>query len=331
MKTIKIRFLDFWDGFDGTASYYLPYQLLKKHFNIEVTEDADYVIYSVFGERHWSVPRRCVKIFYTGENVAPDLNACDYAMGFEPMSCGDRYIRFPLWLEYLSDVDRMQEKHILPSDWSLAKDKPDFCSFVVTNPLNPVRNEFFEKLSAYKKVDSGGRYRNNTGGPVTDKLAFDRTHKFSICFENGAHVGYTTEKLVQAFAARTVPIYWGDPDVCRVFNEKAFVNVSDFADLDAAIERVREIDADDDLYLQMLRTPALREDTPTPEAERARLEAWLVSIFDRPLEEAYRRNLNFFGESYCRRRLLLDPWANRKELLKYGKARVRNKLIKKKI
>ena len=50
------------------------------------------------------------------------------------------------------------------------------------------------------------------GGPVASKLDFDRSHKFSIVCENTAHSGYTTEKLVEAFAAGCIPIYWGDPD-----------------------------------------------------------------------------------------------------------------------
>jgi hypothetical protein len=106
-------------------------------------------------------------------------------------------------------------------------------SITVSNAnRNPVFKELFEALSKYKRVNSGGRWMNNVGGPVADKMTFDRRHKFSIACENSASPGYTTEKLVQAFAAKTIPIYWGDPLVSRVFNTKAFINVNDFASVD---------------------------------------------------------------------------------------------------
>lgn len=298
--------MDYWSGFDPSGESYLIKQILDRHYNVVVGDDADYVFFSAKGESHWAVPDRCVKIFHTGENLTPDFNACDYAIGFDWLDFGDRYIRFPLYLFYdRALLDRMRSKHEIPQGWNLAEEKPDFCSFVVSNPLNPYRNEAFRKLSGYRKVDSGGRYENNVGGSVADKFAFDSRHKFSLCFENGSHPGYTTEKLVEALAARTVPIYWGDPDVGKVFNTKAFINVSDYGSLDAALLRVQELDRDDDLYLSMIREPAMLPGAPSVEDEVARLESWLLPIFEQPLEQAWRRNREFFGKMYVEQRLFL--------------------------
>ncbi len=55
--------------------------------------------------------------------------------------------------------------------------------------------------------------------------------------------GYTTEKLFDCFKAGTVPIYWGNPEITRDVNPKAFINCNDYEnDFDAVIERVKEID-----------------------------------------------------------------------------------------
>ena len=67
MKTIKIQFLDFYRGFYDYIENDLFVRILKKHFDLQISDNPDYVIYSIFGERHWRVPDRCVKIFYTGE------------------------------------------------------------------------------------------------------------------------------------------------------------------------------------------------------------------------------------------------------------------------
>nr|WP_257842607.1 glycosyltransferase family 10 [Helicobacter sp. 13S00477-4] len=84
-----------------------------------------------------------------------------------------------------------------------------------------LREEFFEALSLYKKVDSAGSYRNNIGRTLpiingdfsTSKYEFMKDYKFSIAFENSSANGYSTEKIIQAFGAQTIPIYWGDQKV----------------------------------------------------------------------------------------------------------------------
>jgi hypothetical protein len=203
----------------------------------------------------------------------------------------------------------------------------DFCSFVVSNSngVKDRENMFFE-LSKYKPVNSGGRYLNNIGKPVDDKLDFEQKHKFSICFENCSHPGYTTEKLVEAFAARTVPIYWGDPEVTKVFNPKAFVNVMDFLSLEAAIERIKQIDADDQLYMQILREPALISEAYNSENQYLLLVDFLHHIVEQPLEKAKRTGEGFwqatywfrygaYYQAYLRRpRVMIDRWKKKLKL-----------------
>ncbi len=315
-RTIKIKFIDYWSSFyDNEMEDCLIMRILRKHYNVEICDDADYVFFSTMGESHWSVADRCVKIYQTGENLVPDFNSCDYAIGFEWMDYGDRYIRFPNYMFYESDMlHTMEHKHELPEGYDLGKEKPEFCSFVVSNHRNPRRNEAFEALCRYKRVDSGGRFLNNIGGPVADKMEFDRTHRFSLCFENGAHSGYTTEKLVQAFAARTIPIYWGDPEVGRVFNTKAMIDAYSFNSFDDLVTRIKEIDNNPELYLSILRQPALRGDAPSIDEELDRFEAWLLNIFEQPIEKAYRRNREMHGRWYIERRYKIDAKANRKAI-----------------
>lgn len=314
-KTVKIQFMDYWADFPETRESYLILQILRKHYDVRICEDPDYVFFSAMGDSHWRVPDRCVKIYHTGENLVPDFNACDYAIGFEWMDFGDRYLRYPLYLFYRrSLLDAARQKHVLPEHWDLKREKPGFCSFVVSNPDNPARNEAFRILSGYRPVDSGGRFMNNVGGPVKDKLAFDATHKFSLCFENGSHPGYTTEKLVEAFAARTVPIYWGDPEVGRVFNPASFIDATGCGSFEDILPLVQELDGDDEKYLQMLREPAFLPDAPGFDEEEARLEEWLLHIFGQPLEQAWRRNRNNQGRLYVDKRLILGGWSNRRAI-----------------
>jgi len=287
-KTLRIKFVDFYPNFNPQkVSIWQP---LWRHYDVQLSDEPEWLVYSVFGNEHLNY-NNCVKIFFTGENQAPDFNLCDYALGFEHMQFGDRYLRFPLWVMYPQDTQPMLHKHEQPS---LAA-KSGFCSFVVSNANSSAEREtFFDLLSRYKTVNSGGRWRNNVGGPVADKLEFQSRHKFSIAFENTSHPGYTTEKLAQSFAAQTVPIYWGDPLVADVFNPDAFVNCHDFASWDEVIDRIRQIDNNDALWLQMVSTPALR-DPQLVERTMADVEAFLCHIFDQTPLDARRFSRDYWA------------------------------------
>lgn len=335
MKTIKIKFIDFWKGFDKEKESFVILQILRKHYEVEICDNADYVFFSAMGERHWFVPDKCIKIFYTGENLTPDFNACDYAIGFDYLDYGDRYYRFPFYLiKHGEAVQRMECKHLLPDDWDLHREKPNFCSFTVSNHLCAERNNAFWELSKYKKVDSGGKVNNNIGHLIDNKFEFDKTHKFSLCFENTTFPGYTTEKIVDAFAARTIPIYWGDPEITKVFNEKAFVNVHAYASFDDVIKKIKELDNDDEKYEEMLRQPALLSDSLTYEDEIKQLEKRLLYIFEQPIEKAYRRDRGWYGRNYINSRKKLIPWRYYKEFiprrLGYYSRAVLNVILRKK-
>lgn len=305
----KIAFVDFWGTF--RAETFKMTEYLRELDEVEITdmEHADYVFFSNYGNRHWFAPDRCVKIFFTIEDVAPDFSACDYAIGFEWMEYEDRYLRLPLYYLYPDVCERMEKRHQQSLEQVRAM-KKDFCSITVTNDhRHPIFKELFEALSKYKRVDSGGLWHNNMGGRVADKLAFDQSHKFSIVCENTAHSGYTTEKIVQALGAHCVPIYWGDTSLSKVFNPHAIINVQQFSSVDDVVAYVKQVDADDTLFEQMVMEPALADEQFSKANQTALLKAFLANIFQQPLESAYRRNRLMWGEMYIeeRRRQASNP------------------------
>ena len=250
---IQINFTDFWHERTPEAIHGNPlFQLISKWFDLELSSSPDFLVYSCFGHRH--LRHACTRIFYTGENVRPDYRLCDHAFTFDRID-DPKHRRLPLYRFYLSEDDSRHVATRHQQADQLATTPRDFCSFVVTNPDNPVRAEFFHLLSTYKQVNSGGRLLNNVGGPVGEKRAFLRRHKFNIAFENSSHPGYVTEKIVEAFATDTIPIYWGHPDVVRDFNPEAFVNCHDFPDLASVVDQVRRIDQDPILHARYLRAP----------------------------------------------------------------------------
>ncbi|PLS02231.1 glycosyltransferase family 10 domain-containing protein [Neobacillus cucumis] len=286
---IKINFTDFWRGrrFDKNSNFFT--NLLRTKYDITISDDPDYLIYSCFGREHLKYD--CVKIFYTGENRQPNLNECDYAIGFNYPPSNDRSIRFPLYFLYTQDYMLAKNKHLI-SDSEIER-KVLFCNFIYSNgSAHRNRELFFDLLSKYKTVDSGGKIRNNLGYRVDDKLQFQKNYKFSIAFENSTSEGYTTEKIIQAFAAQTIPIYWGNPSIAKEFNPKAFINCHDFDSFEDVVKRIIEIDKDKQLFSQMLKEPIYSADVNPDEIGEKQLLEFLSSIFDSKYDLAFKRKID---------------------------------------
>lgn len=294
-KTIKINYIDFWPGFKKNDNYF--YNILTKYYNVEISDNPDYVFCSCFSRKHFKYVD-CVKIFYTGENIIPDFNLYDYAMGFHYIDFEDRYLRIPHYALYDQCIPLALNKHTHEDSYYLAKKK--FCNYVISNPYAaPQRDMIIEALSKYKELASGGKYRNNVGGPVPDKVAFSKDYRFTIAFENSAMSGYTTEKIFDAYAAETIPIYWGSSRITEEFNPESFVNANEYSDFDELTEYVKEIYENDELYLKMMKTPICDERFQAYEClKEDYADAFLRNIFDQDLDKAKRRNMVYVGRDY---------------------------------
>ena len=233
-------------------------QVLRRKYDVTIlsggSEEPDVLFYSCWGMQNvrW---RHCIRIYFTAEQDIPDFNMCDYALGLSHVGMPGRFMHFPFYVFY-NDLLRKLEQRSVEVDVRSAL-RRDFCSTVISGPMrHPIYFEILGKLNAYKRVDSGGRRNNNVGGPVADKLAFIRNYKFNLAIENLDTDGYITEKIPEAFVAGTVPIYWGSRQVKKEFGTGGYIDISDFGSLDEAIEYIKRVDNDDELYLQILRTGA---------------------------------------------------------------------------
>jgi len=289
-RTIRIKFVGFWDSFDTRENFFT--RLLAPRYRLEICDDPDYVVYAYVGRRRKEfLQYDCVRIFYTGENLPPDWQACDWAFTFEH-TAHPQHFRLPHWPFYVPP-----EALVKPADYdpaAVAARKTKFCAFVVSNPLCNARNDFFRRLSRYKPVDSGGKVLNTLGHRVADKRAFLADYKFTIAFENESHPGYTTEKIVEPMLVDSIPIYWGDPCVGRDFDTRSFLSVHDQGpltsrSLDDLVERVVAVDRDPALHAALLGRPWLRDNRVPACASSAAILEQFTTIFETPVEPVARR------------------------------------------
>lgn len=290
-RTIKIKYVDFYPEFNPYDHWL--YKVLLKRYNVIFSDCPDYLFFSCFGNSY--LMYECIRIFISNEAVYPNLNLYDYSITYADFTITDRLLpnkdAFEE-LKYKRLAETAEEATIL------LKQKKYFCNFVYSNGNGDnYRRELFEELSRYKVVMSGGNYLNNIGRKVDNLCEFQSKFKFSIACENSFYRGYTTEKIINALNAKTIPIYWGNPDVCKIINPKAIINCHDYPNMDSVIKEIQYLDNDDEAYIQKIQEPILLKEDIIDEYLIER-EKFIYHIIDQPYPEAFRRNCGLRGQWY---------------------------------
>ncbi len=267
--------------FKASVLYFILKQRYKIILHSNPNEPSDLVFSNPLEQARKILSYQNTKrVFYTGENEAPNFNLFDYAIGFDELDFNNRYLRMPLYYASLHYkallVNDTTSPYKLQPDSLYALKKPShkfkenhpnlcvlihnesdplkrgFASFVASNANAPKRNAFYEALNSIEPVTGGGAVRNTLGYKVENKNEFLSQYKFNLCFENSQGYGYVTEKILDAYFSHTIPIYWGSPSVAKDFNPKSFVNVHDFKNFDEAIDYIKYLHTHQNAYLDML-------------------------------------------------------------------------------
>lgn len=301
MKTIKLKFVGFWNGFDWKTWFLTRY--IERHYNnIEISDNPDYIFCSCgpkndpYAYCKYDQPR----IFYSGENYIPDMNLVDYAISSYTNILFDRCLSIPVGFNRFVDVTtRPRELFTL----EMVKEKEYFCNFIFSHDSEyNERSEFFELLSKYKHIESLGPllYNRQDGIKVQvgswNKTDFQRKCKFTICFESTIHKGFISEKIADAFYADTIPIYMGSDTITDIFNEKAFIYIKSKSDFESAIQKIIDLDNDDEKYLEMLKLPIYKNNYVSEKEEE--IEKFLRNIFDPPKEKSYKRSRVYLAKRF---------------------------------
>jgi hypothetical protein len=104
---------------------------------------------------------------------------------------------------------------------------------------------YFEGKEGFDLYGRGWEKRKflNWRGPIEDKLECLSHYKFAFAYENTKGMnGYITEKIFDCFAARTVPIYWGAPNIGEWIGEECFIDASRYSSVQELHQYLESID-----------------------------------------------------------------------------------------
>ena len=282
-KEIKLYTVDVHYAFN--LKTFINYSKLKNKFILTIDSDnPDYLIYGTLGKLHLNPKyKNAVKISFHSENMIVDFEQADYCIGNHNIIYLDRYFRYPRFIYILTSFKSNNNYILSDIRERVLKNYPErkFCAAVISNNhfTDNFRLNFIKKLNLYKKVDMGGKFNNNVGGPIKNKIQFLLNYKFSLAMENTNGDGYITEKIIESFYSGTIPIYYGDYMVDEFINPKAYILIKGPQDIDKKIKYIKDIDNNNTLYKQILKEKVIIDENIDVKFEEEKSDFFKLKIY----------------------------------------------------
>lgn len=269
-SSVAICAVNVWPSFslsEGLIGYLAQEAFGAVHMVAE-ERDADIVLTSVFPHEAPKHPEKSIAFIW--ENVRPNYELYRFSISSDFDSYDGRNCRVPVWYGQInwSDAFRPTESRAYNHNYEApltldlllrpheriepARDK--FCCFV-SRYREAHRAFAVEALSRIEPLDIFGGV---SGEPLCrSKYEILPDYRFNLCFENSIFPGYYTEKIVHAWGAGCIPLYWSDPWFTADFNPRAMINRIDFPSLEAFVAYVAEVDTSPQRRAAFLREPLL--------------------------------------------------------------------------
>lgn len=236
------------EQFDGVN----PYPACEKTYNRVPPGDRVFVL----GPRASPHPR-AMKLTYLARQAWQRREYKDLA-GPRPRNTGKHFLLYAAthYIHFREEAARNISQTIAPIHYAgkcqgspLPAEPSSF--YVACTGTNP-RAVPAPKMSEYEHA-----------GMVGNKVLF-HDYRFGLVLENSLLEGYITEKILFAFLAGTVPVYYGTKEIFDIFNKDAFIYY-DIHDPQPALDRIRYLEEHPEAYDLVLQQPILANGEKTIE------------------------------------------------------------------
>ena len=216
-----------------------------------------------------------IKVFFPTENVPYNIYEADYYISHTLGVDNKKHFRLPKWKE---DIDWSNEGIIrsleignakrfgswhsieklnMPQGSEFLKKKKEICIFA-GHFTEPRKNFYLNFLKEFK-VDGFGPVFDKTIKNHNSSCIFKKdvmkNYAFNLCPENSLFPGWYTEKVLDAFIGKTLPITWAESNIKIDFNPNAFVNLNEY--MDGSMRDLFALLKDDNFLIKFTKEPLL--------------------------------------------------------------------------
>jgi hypothetical protein len=105
-------------------------------------------------------------------------------------------------------------------------------------PDHLFRHSVWEYLNKFNEINGFYIKKFMTPPRIDSKNQLFENAKFHIVIENARRENWITEKIIDCFATKTIPIYHGCPNIGEYFNEKGIIKFNNLQELDEILNNI---------------------------------------------------------------------------------------------
>ena len=156
------------------------------------------------------------------------------------------------WRDELLDLPNAQ-KFIFGCCWiewdTFNPDKQRVCSFNTSDkgyaPGHELRQQIYAGLEEAEDLNGFSVVKHRSPPRTPNKNYLFETAKYHIVVENEQRDNWITEKLIDCFASKTIPIYWGASNIGEYFNTDGMIIFNNIEELKDILDNLDEKFYDD--------------------------------------------------------------------------------------
>ena len=156
------------------------------------------------------------------------------------------------------------------------------CSFKEMCELHMIRKELAYEFENSGIVDVYGDYKGRGSASWVDCSEYLKDYRFSIIIENYIDDNYFTEKILNCFAHKVLPVYWGARDIDKHFDKYGIFHVNSKSDIKEFVKIMSNSPGFGEIYYENVRESI--EKNYRKVKAYSRVENWLFDTYGESLE-----------------------------------------------
>lgn len=162
----------------------------------------------------------------------------------------ENHKKFDLILGWNEDILHLPnaKKFLFGSCWvewdTFDSFKQNNISFITSNknwsPGHKLRNIIYDRLDGVQNINGFEVIKHKSPPRTHNKNFLFNTSKYSIVVENEKLNNWFTEKIIDCFATKTIPIYWGCPNIGDYFDLNGIIMFDTLSDLDDILNNLSD-------------------------------------------------------------------------------------------
>jgi len=225
--------------------------------------------------------------FLNDNCICAFLTSLDMIKNYKIHKPNIKYYYLPYFLDVMEYTQQFRDIDLTTNNIYM---RPKIAAYI-TNYAATHRAAMFKALKALDTnnlVDSLGKSDRTVSHNIysphwKDLPEIYKDYKFVFTMENINEEGYITEKIMNAYRAGAIPIYWGTDYVKRIFNPESFVYVLDYKSYEDCAEHIMELANNPAKLLKMQRAAKFNKNLSANEIDYSKYyddisPQWVIDI-----------------------------------------------------